>query len=121
MTEKYIDFDAYRKEKEDDKIIIKAFKKELKLPPSPKLSVIEKVLEMRNKKGDEHALNETEVFGVLENLLGKKQFRELVDKGITSDEAEWLMGKLWNVYNPSRKEDDTKNKVPSTSQKNGVS
>ncbi|MGM0437493.1 MAG: hypothetical protein ACQEQD_04405 [Bacillota bacterium] len=120
MSEKYIDFDAYREEKENDKLIIKAFDEELELPPSPRLSIMEKLLELRNKKGDEADIPEQEIFVMLENLLGKEQLRKLIDNGVTTEEAEWLLMQIWQQYNSTDDEEDgSKNETNSTSQKNG--
>lgn len=120
MNKKLIDFDAYREEKKDDKLIIKAFGEKLELPPSPKLAIMEKLIAMRNQKGEDAEVPEQEIFIMLESLLGKKPLRKLIDGGITSDEAEWLLMQIWKQYN-SPKEDDTKNVTSSTSQKNGDS
>ncbi len=118
MTDKYIDFDKYRKEKEDDKIIIKAFGEELELPPSPKLETMEKIIEMMNIEGADSEMPEQEVLNMLESLLGKEQLQTLKEKGITISEAEWLLTQLWQQYN--QEEDDTKNQMKDlASQKNG--
>ena len=120
---KTIDFDAYRAEKKDNNIIIKAFGEELELPPSPPLSTMEILLGLYKKTGTEATIPEEEVITMLEALLGKKQYRKLSDGGLTVSEAEWLIKQLWKQYNPQPEEDegDTKNKVASTSQKNGDS
>jgi len=118
---KTIDFDAYRAERADEKIIIKALGEELELPPSPPLSTMEKLLALYKQSGSKATIPEEEVITMLEALLGKKQYRKLSDGGLTVSEAEWLIQELWKQYNPQQevKEDDTKNKVASTSQKNG--
>ena len=120
---KTIDFDAYRAEKKDENITIKAFGEELELPPSPPLSTMEVLLGLYKKASSEATVPEEEVITMLEALLGKEQYRKLSDGGLTVSEAEWLIQELWKQYNPQQevKEDDTKNKVASTSQKNGDS
>jgi hypothetical protein len=117
---KTIDFDAYRAERADEKIIIKALGEELELPPSPPLSTMEKLLALYKQSGSKATIPEEEVIIMLEALLGKKQYRKLSDGGLTVEEAEWLIKELWKQYNPQPKEQsDTKNTEASTSRKNG--
>jgi hypothetical protein len=119
---KTIDFDAYRAEKKDENITIKAFGEKLELPPSPPLSTMEVLLGLYKKAGSEATVPEEEVITMLEALLGKEQYRKLSDGGLTVSEAEWLIQELWKQYNPEPEvKGDTKNKVASTSQKNGDS
>lgn len=121
MPDKYIDFDKYRQEKEEEALVIKAFDKELELPSSPRLSIMEKLIQLKNNQGRDAEVPENEIFVMLKNLLGEEELRELIDNGITTDEAEWLLLRIWEQYNaePEADSSDTKNQTNSTSPKNG--
>lgn len=115
---KTIDFDAYRSEKKQEPIVIKAFGKSYELPPSPRLSIMEKLIELRQKKGDEGAIPEEEIVEMTNALLGEKQAKDLSKKGITLEELEWLLLEIWKCYNPNKEEGKGKNQS-STSSKSG--
>ena len=115
MTEKYIDFDEYLNEKEDNPITLKMFGDEYKLPASPPVSTMTKLFSMHRKD----TLKDEQVLNMLESLLGKEQFKVLVKNDVEIADAEWLVKKLVSMYNPAPEDADTKNEQPSTSSKNG--
>lgn len=117
---KTIDFDAYRAERKKEGITIKAFGESVELMPSPPLSSVLDIIEM-HEKGDDQQLPAKSVKQNLRAMIGKEQFDKLIKKGMTVEEAEWLITELWNKYNGKDEQDDTKNKQPSPSQKNGDS
>lgn len=102
MTDKYIDFDEYRKEKKQEPLIIKAFGEEYELPPSPKLHIMEKLIELRNKKGNNAAIPEEELISMIDALMGEENRRELSQKGIEIEDLEWLLMQIWKRYHPER-------------------
>jgi len=120
-----IDFDAYRQERANDNIKIKAFGEELELPPSPPLSSMIEIIDMNEKMESEAFVPQKQIEQMLKLSLGKNQYKTLMEKGITIEESEWLVKKLWSIYNKSNEEeneqDDTKNVQNSPSQKNGDS
>ncbi|MFP4647288.1 MAG: hypothetical protein ACLFN4_06680 [Candidatus Acetothermia bacterium] len=116
---KTIDFDAYRQEKNEEPLIIIAFGNEYELPPSPKMSVMESIIGMKNEKGTGGTIPEEEMIWILDKLLGEDERKELFDQGMTVEELEWLILQMWEQYmgqDDDEGEDDQKN---STSQKNG--
>ena len=119
---KTIDFDAFREERAEDNIYIKAFGEELELPPSPPLANMLEIIEMNERMGEKADIPQKQIKQMLELSLGKKQFDKLLEKGMTMEEANWLVKELWNIYNKvDTDKDDTKNNQPSPSQKNGDS
>jgi len=119
MTDNYIDFDKYLEEKEDKPLIIKAFGKEYKLPSSPKLSIMEKLIELRNQKGKKSNIPEEEIIAMIDALMGKEARKELSKEGIEIDGLEWLLLQIWEKYNSGKKESGKKNPPNSTLQKTG--
>ena len=119
MADKYIDFDEYRKEKENEPLIIKAYGKEYELPPSPRLSIMEKLIELKNKEGKNATVPEEEMIAMIDALMGADARKELSEKGVEIDGLEWLLKNIWKKYNAGKKESGTKNPTNSTSQKTG--
>ena len=117
MTDKYIDFDAYRREKKKEPIIVKCFGEELKMPASPRLAVMEELIELKNKIGSEGLISEEQTVFMIKALLGEEQAEKLSEKGITIDELEWLLTQIWQQYSPDK--DDSKKGETSISQKGG--
>ena len=119
MTDKYIDFDQYRKEKKKEPLIIKAYGKEYELPPSPRLSIMEKLIELKNKDGKDANIPEEEMIAMIDALMGEEARKELSEKGMGIDELEWLLKNIWKKYKPGKKESGKKNPTSSTSEKTG--
>jgi len=118
---KTIDFDQFRKERKKEGITIKAFGEDIELLPSPPLSSVLNIIEMQEEGGVEE-LPAKQVKKSLQAMIGEEQFDNLIEKGMTVEESEWLITELWNKYNGKDDEqDDTKNAQNSPSQKNGDS
>lgn len=115
---KTIDFDGYREEQKEEKLTIKAYGEDIELPASPRLSIMEDLIDMKNKEGKEATVPEEEVINMLDALMGADVRKKLSKNGATIKEMEWLLMQIWQKYNTGE-QDDTKNQTNSTSQKTG--
>lgn len=116
---KYIDFDAYREEREKDVITIHMYGEEIEIPAQPTLALMEKVLEFTHQKEQGEVLADQEIIYMIENLIGKEQYKQMKENGASIQDAEWLITKVQEIYRNVDAEDDTKNLTPSTSPKSG--
>lgn len=116
---KTIDFDAYRKEKKGEGIKIKAFGKTYELPPSPRMAIMEKLMELRQQSGGAETIPEEELVVMIRELIGEKESKELYKKGVTLEEMEWLLKQIWSVYGQKRAEGSDSKNPHSTSPKSG--
>ena len=106
---KYIDFDRYLAEKNNEEVIIKAFGRELKLPSEPRASVVVTLKSMRDKEGDDADIPAGQVLEICEATIGKEEMNSLLEEGISIVDLEWLMAKIWEVYTPQKGDGEAKN------------
>ena len=116
MSRKHINFDEYRAEKAKETIKITAFGNEYELPGSPKVAIIERLMELKKKSGKEAFIPEEQIIVMVKELIGEEDATQLIKEGITVEELEWLLKQIWSVYSPGSG-DETKN--TSTSQNGG--
>lgn len=89
---RYRDFDLFIKEKECEEIKFKLYDKEWTLPAELPVLVILQAMTIE-KTQDERA-----AFELLQNMLGKEQFEELCQAGLTVSVMTELMTWLMELY-----------------------
>lgn len=102
MTNRFKDFDAFFKEKEQVKLSFKMFDKIYLMPSSMPAKLMMQVL--RGQK--ENNIEGQVVIDICENLLGKEQLEELVNKGMTVEQMEGIIS--WASEQYGQKKEDNK-------------
>ena len=98
MSRKYRDFDAFFAEAEGENITFKIKGREYSIPPSPSLGAVVRLDKIRRSKGPEGALSELELGQMGTDVLGVKQFEQMMADGVTIQEFEHIFEWIWNVY-----------------------
>ena len=94
------DFDAFWEEQGQEEKTIRVLGTVYSLPPSPRASVLLKLLRMRKEKGKEGNIPEAELLEMSEELLGPEQMKKMLSDGLTIAQLEDVMRKIWEFYKP---------------------
>jgi hypothetical protein len=92
---KYRDFDAFWAEKDKDPITFTVFGKKYDLPAEVPASLMLKVMRLQQNEGNSAAVSFETIEELLTGILGKEQFKSLLESGIgmaqLTDVLDWIM------------------------------